>query len=409
MSNLNLKINIFNLFFRILIILIILKLLFSYLSVELHYFQRELISDYERFNFFNFNRNFSSKIEFILTPLLLIFIILYNKYYKQSIYFIIVSALAVSINIFTAIIHKVSLFDSLSLSLKFFTPIYFFCALIIYSKRQNNDLRSGLLRILLLCISLSFVAILFFNPSLNRLNNYLPIYFANIHTNSYIITSTLIGFSYLIYRSQQRLILVLFLTLSVILIYLGYGVRTATIMFVIFCLPLIYFASDIFKLLIFKILLCLPFLAAFFFLVKVEFDWTNFSSGRTLMYQQKINQLRGFNLVDWAIGKGAGADLIQTDVWWWAKKGAHSDFITVLVENGLIYFALMILSYLMLLILIKRINLIFAALVFSSFFSSIISNGMAFRPHANYIFYFVLAYIYVDIINNSKNRELTTT
>ena len=409
MSSLNLKINLFNLFFRTLISLIVVKLLFSYLSIELHYFQSELIPDYERFNFFNLNRNFSNKIEFILTPLLLIFIIIYNRHYKQSIYFIIVSALAVLVNIFTAIINRVSLFESISLSLKFFTPIYFFCALIIYSKKQNNDLRSTLLRVLFLCTSLSLVAILFFNPSLNRLNIYLPIYFANIHTNSYVITSTLMGFSYFVYRSQNRLILVLFLILSIILLYLGYGVRTATLMFVIFCLPLIYFASNVFKLLVFKILLCLPFLAAFLFLVKIEFDWINFSSGRTLMYQQKIDQLKGFNLIDWAVGRGAGADLIQTDVWWWAKKGAHSDFITVLVENGFIYFLLIILSYLMLLILTKRTNLIFAALVISSLFSSIISNGLAFRPHANYIFYFVLAYIYVDIINKSKKVELTTT
>lgn len=409
MSSLNLKINLFNLFFRTLISLIVVKLLFSYLSIELHYFQSELIPDYERFNFFNLNRNFSNKIEFILTPLLLIFIIIYNRHYKQSIYFIIVSALAVLINIFTAIINRVSLFESISLSLKFFTPIYFFCALIIYSKKQNNDLRLTLLRVLFLCTSLSLVAILFFNPSLNRLNIYLPIYFANIHTNSYVITSTLMGFSYFVYRSQNRLILVLFLILSIILVYLGYGVRTATLMFVIFCLPLIYFASNVFKLLVFKILLCLPFLAAFLFLVKIEFDWINFSSGRTLMYQQKIDQLKGFNLIDWVVGRGAGADLIQTDVWWWAKKGAHSDFITLLVENGFIYFLLIILSYLMLLILTKRTNLIFAALVFSSLFSSIISNGLAFRPHANYIFYFVLAYIYVDIINKSKKVELTTT
>lgn len=409
MSSLNLKINLFNLFFRTLISLIVVKLLFSYLSIELHYFQSELIPDYERFNFFNLNRNFSNKIEFILTPLLLIFIIIYNRHYKQSIYFIIVSALAVLVNIFTAIINRVSLFESISLSLKFFTPIYFFCALIIYSKKQNNDLRLTLLRVLFLCTSLSLVAILFFNPSLNRLNIYLPIYFANIHTNSYVITSTLMGFSYFVYRSQNRLILVLFLILSIILVYLGYGVRTATLMFVIFCLPLIYFASNVFKLLVFKILLCLPFLAAFLFLVKIEFDWINFSSGRTLMYQQKIDQLKGFNLIDWVVGRGAGADLIQTDVWWWAKKGAHSDFITLLVENGFIYFLLIILSYLMLLILTKRTNLIFAALVFSSLFSSIISNGLAFRPHANYIFYFVLAYIYVDIINKSKKVELTTT
>ena len=55
--------------------------------------------------------------------------------------------------------------------------------------------------------------------------------------------------------------------------------------------------------------------------------------------------------------------------------------------------------------MVNRLNLIFLIIVFSSFFSSLISNGIVVRPHANYIYYLVLALVYVDL----KSKEVKQT
>lgn len=403
----SLKTSVITTLFNTIIFLIALKLLFSFLSLELHYFQRDLTPDFQKYNFFGLKRNFSNTIEYVLAPLLLLFIITYYRHYKVAIYFLIFSLVAYGLNLVNSLVNNSSLIESLSYSLKFFVPIYFFCALMIYSKANSDNLKSVLQKALCFCLILIFLAILFFNPSLNRLQVYLPIYFGNVHTHSYLVTVVLMGIGYLLYRKGYKYRLLLFLGIAFFFSYFGYGVRTATIMFLLYSLVLTYLISDVFKILVVKIVVFSPIILGTLFLTLKEIDWVSFSSGRTAMYQDKLEQLSHFSFLDWLIGKGAGADLIQTKVWWWAKKGAHSDIFTMLVENGIVYTALILFNYFFQLLLVKRLNLIFFILLFSSFFSGVISNGIAFRPHANYIFYLVLAYVLTDIKSRSKTIRHT--
>lgn len=402
----SLKITLFKALFNSIVIMVLLKLLSSYLTVKLHYFQRHLISNYDAFNFFYLPQDFSNKIEFVLLPLLIVFIMRYSEYWRPSKYFIYISFCAYTLNIITSFINDVSLFESLILSFKIFTPLYFFCTLKIYSNITGDNLKRMFLKTSYFCLFLVLIATLFFNPSYNRLQNYLPIFFDSIHTHSYVLVSIFIGISYLIYRSRfNDYYLIAFLGLSFVFLLLGYNIRTALIMYLMYILVMLFLVSDLFKVLFLKILIFAPIIFILFLFIRLEVNWIELSSGRTAMYGEKINQLMGFNFFDWMFGQGAGSDLIKTKVWWWDKKGAHSDVITILVENGFLYFTLLLYTFYLLLRLTKKTNVIFLVILLAGLFTSLISNGIIFRPHAGYIFNLILAYIFVDIkkMNATKN------
>lgn len=396
----SLNTTVYKVLFNTIVFLVIIKLLTSYLTVKLHYFQRHLASNYDSFNFFNLPFDFSNKIEFCLFPLLIIFILRYKHYWTPSKYFILISFCAYTLNFITSLKNDISLFQSLIYSLKLFTPLYFFCALIIYSKISRKKLNKIFLKFSYFCLFLGVIALLFFNPSYNRLQNYLPIFYDSIHTHNYLMVSLFIGISYSIYRSRLNFYyLITFFAISFLFLFFGYNVRTALIMYLIYILMMLFLISNFFKILIFKILVFTPLIVIMIIFIKSEVDWVEISSGRTAMYTEKINQISGFNFFDWIFGQGSGADLIKTKVWWWDKKGAHSDIITIFIENGILYVALFFSIFYLLLRLSRKTNLIFLAIIFGSIFTSFISNGIIFRPHASYILNLVLAYIFIDINN----------
>ena len=104
--------------------------------------------------------------------------------------------------------------------------------------------------------------------------------------------------------------------------------------------------------------------------------------------------------------EGAGSDFITTESWWYDDKGSHSDFLTFTVENGIPYLLLFIFLIVTIIPYYKKINLIYFSLLLGYFLSSLISNGIAVRPLAGYIYFIVLAYIYIDIVRYKKG--LTT-
>ena len=180
-------------------------------------------------------------------PLLVIFILRYSKFWKPSKYFIFISFCAYALNLITSFKNGVSLFESLTFSLKIFTPIYFFCALIIYYNVTGENLKRMFLKTSYFCLFLVLIALLFFNPSYNRLESFLPIYFDSMHTHSYLLVSVFIGMSYLIYRSRfNDYYLIAFLGLSFVFLLLGYNIRTALIMYLMFILVMLFLVSDLF-------------------------------------------------------------------------------------------------------------------------------------------------------------------
>jgi len=395
----SLKLNLLEFSFSCIIVLLWIKLVFSYLSVKLTYFQKELTSNVEAFNPLGLHEDFSNNIEIVLLPLMLIIIIRYFKYYGKFKEIILVSFCMFMLNIITAIINNKSLLESLNYSMKLFLPIYLFFFLVLYNNRTGKSLKPLLNKTIKLCLVLSILAILFFNPSFNRLRNYLPIFFSGIHTHNYILVSVFIGISYQIYRNGKYKMMTAFLLGSILFLFFGYNVRTPLIMYLIYATTMIFLVSDIFKVLFLKILVLAPLFLFLFFLI---IDLNELSSGRLDMYVKKIDQLANYNFIEWVFGKGAGADLIITDVWWWEKKGAHSDVITYLVENGLLYLLLFVYTFIKITISSQKINAIYLVILSGCFFTSTISNGIFSRPIAGYLLFMVLAYIYVDINNRTQ-------
>lgn len=394
---LKLKINVHSFLFNLVILLLWIKLLFSYLSVKLTYFQKGLTPNVESFNPLGLPENFSNNIELILLPVLFYIIIKYYKYYGRLKELIVVSFLMFFLNILTSLVNGKPLLDSLNYSFKLFLPFYLFCFLVASKQWFGKDIKKTLIKTIKLCAILSIFALLFFNPSYNRLQDYLPIFFSGIHTHNYVLVYLFIAISFFLYRKQSYIALLIFLILSIAFLYYGYNVRTPIMVYLIYCLALVYLISDIFKVLIIKISVFLPLAVFFFFLIT---DINELSSGRLDMYSEKIKQLSEYNVIDWAFGKGSGSDLIYTDVWWWDKKGAHSDLLTFIVENGILYFILFLYFFVKLLIYNNKLNLIYISILLGCLFSSTISNGVFTRPIAGYIFFMLLAYIYININNN---------
>jgi hypothetical protein len=126
------------------------------------------------------------------------------------------------------------------------------------------------------------------------------------------------------------------------------------------------------------------------------------------MYQDKVEILSSYSFIELLFGRGYGSDLIRTDEWWWAEKGSHSDFITYAIENGILYVGAFVALISSLMPFSNKVNLIFFVLITGYFSTSLISNGVAVRPLAGYVFFFVLAYIYRSIYT-PQNKSITNS
>jgi hypothetical protein len=112
------------------------------------------------------------------------------------------------------------------------------------------------------------------------------------------------------------------------------------------------------------------------------------TSGRLSMYNEKIDFLRTYSLIDWLFGRGAGSDLMISTVWWWAEKGAHNDFMTLTVEHGLVFLTVVLATIRM---LYKRIGgLAEKSILAAVLLTSMVSNGYLVRPVPFYCLVFPL-------------------
>jgi hypothetical protein len=256
-----------------------------------------------------------------------------------------------------------------------------------------------------LSLLLVIIGLLFLDISMNRKEIKWPIYFANIHTHSYILASVFIGISYVYYYNHQNIKLFSFLFLSFIVLFYGYGVRTVLILYLIYIIVITFLNSNFFKYVWLQFLVLVPLFVLGLIFISQSLNLNSFSSGRLDMYNEKLEVLKDYNLPEYLIGRGYESDLMKTDTWWWEEKGSHSDFITYFVENGLIYLLVFILLILSLSPNRKSINAIFFSLIVGYFMSSLISNGIADRPIAGYVFFTVLAFIYCQIVQQKLIKD----
>ena len=86
------------------------------------------------------------------------------------------------------------------------------------------------------------------------------------------------------------------------------------------------------------------------------------------------------------------------------KKGSHNDYLTFIIENGIIYTITFIMTIISLLFVKRRVSIFLIGLIIAYLTTSIISNGLALRPLASYLFFIVCGVILTKE-NNTKENE----
>lgn len=379
--------------------LLCIKILFSYLDVEIGWWIRHLTPNFVKYNFFNLPQRFSEYIEYGIIPLVILYIILNYRKIGALIYPILTSFILFFLNVLTAYFNDISLISSINYSLKIISPIYLFIVFVLHYRSGWMDLKKIALNLIVLCCFLSIFGLLVFDVSYNRGAERLPLYFSGLHTNSYVLASVFTGICY--FLNNKKGWLYLFMIVSLAYLVIGWNVRTAVLFYSMVIFYLLINKSQLVRFVFAKVIIFIPILILVLFSVFKGFDWDSFSSGRLTMYQTKLEMLEDFTVGDYLIGRGRGADLVSTSEWWWTKKASHNDFLTYSVENGFLYVIAFITLLISLVFTQKQIPKLFIVIILGYLATSAISNGFAVRPLASYILFIILAMIYVYSPNKS--------
>ena len=292
----------------------------------------------------------------------------------------------------TVIYTEQSAFNALTVHLKVYLPILFFAMLASYFD-QENEFAIKICKLMMgITVVLLVIGLITLPDSNNRLEIWWPSYFGGLHTTAYVaIAAFFIAYSLYLCERLTLAQLCFFGGVVIYAVILGWGVRTASLAMIIFLLAITLTNVSINER---KILyLFFPALILVILLIIILFSGTDsfdsLTSGRMSMYGEKVIQLSENSLFSWVAGNGSGSDLIETDVWWWAAKGAHSDLITFLVEGGLVYLLCTLFVMYKLYSSFERSNSRF--IIIALLFTSTFSNGYLVRPLAAYLLFFSLA------------------
>ncbi|MEP2936573.1 MAG: hypothetical protein ABJM06_10785 [Gilvibacter sp.] len=380
---------------RVIFILLILKLALSYLNVELGWWQQHLTPNAVKFNPLRIPVGFTRFLEYLILPLLVLYLALNYRFLGGLRISLRIIFLMFGLNIITSIVTGVSLIESIEYTIKFSAPMFLYMCLIIHHKKHDFDIKKVTRIIVLGALGLTMVGILIFDPTWNHWKNWLPVYFASLHTHNYLLAGVFIGIAYYIYLQRQYLTLLLFFAVSFMFLYRGWEIRSALVFYATFIVATLFVMHKDFQKIITKALLIVPIVAVLFFTLAANFDLNKYSSGRVSMYEEKYEMLQKYTAVDYLVGKGRGADYITTKDWWYEAKNSHNDLLTFIVENGVPY-ALLFLALLASLVLYTgRLRLLFASVIFGYLFTSLLSNGIALRTTAGYVIFIILAFIQI--------------
>lgn len=381
--------------FKMIAFLLAVKLTFSYINVELGWWLRHLTPNKVKFNPLHIPDNFQELVEYVLLPMMVLYIFVNIRKLGNLILPLTATFLLYILGTFTAIYNDLSLIQSLNLAFKICAPVYLFIVVMLHYKQDPEGCRKTMLYFFIYCFVLILIGLAIFDVSFNRDKNRLPVYFNGIHTHCYIIAVISMGFCTLL-RKANPWLLYGFMVISFAFLVLGYNVRTAVVLYFLFIAATLYYKDAFFKNTFAKALAYVPFILGLALVYLRNFDFDKFSSGRLTMYEEKLNLLAEYSFLEYILGRGKGADLITTSEWWYAAKGSHNDYLTFLVEYGVLFTLVFIALIASFILLKKRTSIMAAVLVLGYAITSAISNGLAVRPLAAYMFFILLAYIFIS-------------
>jgi O-antigen ligase len=119
-----------------------------------------------------------------------------------------------------------------------------------------------------------------------------------------------------------------------------------------------------------------------------EAGLSEFSSGRTANYNERMAILLSRPALEFLVGTGPGSELLMTRTWWWEAKNSHNDFLDILFQSGL---AGLLALLLLCVVAILRAGPLHRPLVLAFLASSLLSNGLLSRPVIAVFYLAVLA------------------
>ena len=375
-------------------LLIVLKLLFSYLNVELGYWQSHLTPNVTKFNPLGLPKGFTRVLEYFIIPLLWLYMIKNIRYLGILLLPVLFTLGMMVMNVFTWLVTDAFFLQSFEYTLKLSAPIYFFICLVVHTRKHGFNLKKRTNQILWFCVALTVIGLLIFDPSHNHFRNWLPVYFAGMHTHTYLLSAVAMGFSFWMYINKRYVYMLIFLFLAFMFLYFGYQIRSALVFFAVYIVTIVFVVHEYFQKVLIKGVLLVPVLIIAFFTINSNFDWNKFSSGRVSMYEEKYEMLQTYTVKDYAFGRGKGSDFIYTRDWWYARKNSHNDILTFLVENGLPYTLMFFGLLLSLMFFTGKVRLIYCSVLIGYLCTSLLSNGISLRPIAGYVVFLVLACIH---------------
>lgn len=296
--------------------------------------------------------------------------------------------------------------------LKTLNPFILLLAVLSITNNKNaHEIYKNTKALSISIIFLTSIGFLLLPASSNRGEAWLPAYFSGLHSSSYIVLGGLLC-SYSCYKFKQtkenKIIFAAYGAITTYLLLFGWGVRTGLLSLAIFSASLHLSRAKIDPLLtlITSITASTSIIIIAISLELISYhEFDIFTSGRLSMYDEKVQFLSNYNLHEWLLGKGYGSDLMISNIWWWAEKGSHNDFLTFLTENGVIFIASMLfIIYTFYSKLLKTPEQ--KAVVTIIIFSSLVSNGYLVRPLP---FYCLILPIVLFALTSKKCIKSTTT
>lgn len=211
-----------------------------------------------------------------------------------------------------------------------------------------------------------------------------------VHSTGYVLTAVLLGTIHLWRCAWLSASHMLLLATPLTVLVLLFQVRTTWTMVLVFALSALLFElrkRDKRGTWIAPAL----FLTAGLLTWAVSLDghYSEFSSGRTAAYAERIEMILNRSLFELLFGTGAGSEMIINSVWWWEAKNSHNDFLDITIETGIVGLALL---SAMLIIIGSRLDRLQTPLFVAFVTSSAISNGLLGRP---FIAVLLLAFLLV--------------
>lgn len=292
----------------------------------------------------------------------------------------------------TAILYGDNLVSTYASLLRTISPLLLLALLLHSNSRDGIDLGSteyrAIFSLIFWIVALVVYGILFLPPDMNRGEQWLGTAFGGLHESAY----TLLGAAFLAFAiskvwpsRKSQVLFTLVSAFTVITLAAGWGVRTVGLIYLLFLLTLILNRLGIKPFTTLSAVIIAggtTALALFAFNVISAQDVMMLTSGRTAMYIEKAAFLSTNTTTKWALGNGFGSDLMYSDVWWWAAKGSHNDYLSFLTEYGLAFVFLLAFT---LFWLFRGLDDRTGRFIFLlSLMTSLASNGYLVRPAAAY-------------------------